>query len=755
MEHYAETPDGRLLIANGLDPVRVWDGLTPQTERAGLAAPTAAPALAGSGVGAIVGTYYARLRYVDRHGNVSDTSPVSAETTLAGGATGTVTDATNAAPIVITTAAAHGLTTGATVKIEGVGGNTEANNLWVVTVLSSTTFSLDESSGGADYTGSGTFTSGVSTVTYTSLQAPSDPKVTRRQVLRTTDGQADTYYVDLDTDDLSSASLQSAKADSELSAQEAVPILDERGGLFADRHGLPPDHKAVPAHHKSRLFLAVERVVTGGMIQVALGGTTVTGIDTGWTEALAGRYLYVDGATASYEIDSVDAAAQTLTLAEAYAGATDLFASYAVRPAPAERRLVYFSEAGLPESWPAVNGLEVQEDGDEITGLMPKSSFLYILEERHVYRLTFQTDPGVEGDGAIFLAADRGCVNQRCWAVVGSRAYLLDEEGVWAFGGDEGEEAVSEPVADLFTPAGTDLPLRVHWRARENFHCLHFAPEQVIRWFVSLDGSWWPRHALCLNYRDGRWWVEEFRHPIGGAAAGRLGGIPQQFLGAASRRVLAYGAGPLDGPDPSAGTLRGTATAGTLLGLTDAAGVFGSALVGAPLALTAGRGKGQVRTVAAVSGTTLTVDRPWTVTPDATTGYQVGGMPWAWRSSWFRFAPAEQTEARRVEVVFQPQRRAGTFDLRLRRDFAPAPFAWDRALSSEQGNGVESASGEPDLVCDLTKATGVVQKQVPGHRENHSDGRRWTQIELRGVSGRESPRVYEVSYDGVLPPGGG
>tara|TARA_R110000868_G_scaffold4119_4_gene25003 strand:+ start:106 stop:1038 length:933 start_codon:yes stop_codon:yes gene_type:complete len=64
-----------------------------------------------------------------------------------------VTGATNAFPIVITTTTAHGRTTGDSVFIRGVLGNTTANGINVCTVLSTTTFSIP-------VTGNGTYTSG-------------------------------------------------------------------------------------------------------------------------------------------------------------------------------------------------------------------------------------------------------------------------------------------------------------------------------------------------------------------------------------------------------------------------------------------------------------------------------------------------------------------------------------------------------------------------------------------------------------------
>src|SRR5690349_10819586 len=129
------------MVANGFQPMLRWDSLTSQAEPAGVLPPTAAPSLSSSGVGAIVGTYFAFLRFVDRFGNLSNLSPISASFT-ASGATGTITNVATGTPIVITSTA-HGLTTGSTVKIEGVGGTVEANDTWTITVIDADTFSLD------------------------------------------------------------------------------------------------------------------------------------------------------------------------------------------------------------------------------------------------------------------------------------------------------------------------------------------------------------------------------------------------------------------------------------------------------------------------------------------------------------------------------------------------------------------------------------------------------------------------------------
>ena len=65
-----------------------------------------------------------------------------------------ITGATNATPIAIT-CTAHGYSTGDTVVIAAVGGNTNANGTWEITSTGANTFTLDGSAGNAAYTSGG------------------------------------------------------------------------------------------------------------------------------------------------------------------------------------------------------------------------------------------------------------------------------------------------------------------------------------------------------------------------------------------------------------------------------------------------------------------------------------------------------------------------------------------------------------------------------------------------------------------------
>lgn len=68
----------------------------------------------------------------------------------------TVTAATNASPIQITTSVANALVTGQTITISGVQGNTAANGTWTITVINNQNFTLNGSTGNGTYTSGGT-----------------------------------------------------------------------------------------------------------------------------------------------------------------------------------------------------------------------------------------------------------------------------------------------------------------------------------------------------------------------------------------------------------------------------------------------------------------------------------------------------------------------------------------------------------------------------------------------------------------------
>lgn len=79
----------------------------------------------------------------------------SADGAISGATNLTVTAATNASPVAITTSTNHGLSTGDVVSVSGVRGNGGANVTTTITVTGPTTFTLDGSSGTGTYVSGG------------------------------------------------------------------------------------------------------------------------------------------------------------------------------------------------------------------------------------------------------------------------------------------------------------------------------------------------------------------------------------------------------------------------------------------------------------------------------------------------------------------------------------------------------------------------------------------------------------------------
>lgn len=101
--------------------------------------------------------------------------------TASAGSTGSITGATNATPISVTSTS-HGLATDTLVFISGVGGNTAANGYFRVTNTGANTFTL-QNLAGTNVAGSGTYTSGG-----TWWRVDNNTTYTRATALTTQDG---------------------------------------------------------------------------------------------------------------------------------------------------------------------------------------------------------------------------------------------------------------------------------------------------------------------------------------------------------------------------------------------------------------------------------------------------------------------------------------------------------------------------------------------------------------------------------------
>lgn len=755
--NFAQEPTGDLIFSRGDQAMKRWDGLKSDFIQAGIDSPSSKITVNHSTAGSIVGTIHAVVRYLDEDGRVSNVSPLSDALTIDQQEL-SVEDASNEDPIQITSTG-HGLSTNDVVKIEGVRSNYAANGTWTITKVDADNFTLNDSLGTGDYSGGGTIYQGAGQIDYTSVpDASSVTNVTRKQILRSKDGDANTYYVDLDTDvdagfSLSSTSASSTNEDDDLT--DSIVLVDINGNdLNVTRHGLAPGHKRAVVHHLNRMWLAVDAPHKQGAVVLTNGSATVTGIDTNFTSEMADWEFYPLGTnnTKSYTVSSVNTSNQTLTLDENYAGDTESFARYELRKPSAERRSLWFSEASLPYSWDPLKVLTMPEDplAGEMTGLMPYRLFLYILFEHRMYKFNFSRNP--DEDGQVFYDHYRGCINQRCWRVIEEQVYLMDDYGIYLFAGNF-NESLSDPIQPLFD-RNTDGEFKIQWGQKEYFHCVHDPSEDVIRWFVCLDGSRYPRHALAFDYRNRRWWIEEFPFGIACSYLGFLGTPPQVFLGAEGRNILALGHGSLDGGNPDSGTVRGTVTSSGLRTITDSSAAFDTSdIAGMPIRIVEGKGAGQQRLISSATSTTVTVKSPWSNKPDTTSVYQVGGFQWRYRTGWMTWIPGESESKRAVKLRYRPTTEDSYIEYRIYEDRLDegrnVPLNAGYTMESTEGNGVATTEGESKRIVDATRNSGFIAERLHEYGNTETDRDRQVQFEFRGVANKQVHQVEEVIVDGA------
>jgi len=743
---FSRAEGGLVMKSDGLNPVQDWNGVKSAFENSGVPAPTAAITLAADGVsGDIAGRFYAYQRWLDSEGNVSNVSPVSSELVIAV-STGSVTAATNASPISVTSAT-HGLSTNDIISIENVVGNTAANGVWTITKVDSNIFTLNSSNGNADYISGGTWSEGTDEIDYTGITVPTDSRVVKRQILRTRSFGSSVVYVDVEDTTLSGTSFSSSKSDAALTSP--IPLTGTNGeDLEINRRGEPPNFKPFMAHSNGRMFAWGNPIYRAGAVAVTNASTTVTGVGTAFTASMAGRILFVVGDTSSYTISAVNTSTQVLTLSANFTGTTGAFAQYSIQEADAERLSLYWSSSGLPEDWNVTDDtIALQEDyqSGEPTGMMALDRRVFQLFENRIQMLAFDVNPSTDSYRA--LGPKRGCINNRCWVVNDSVAYMLDRQGIYMFDGGNKVTAISESIQDLFQQ-GSDSPYQIKWEFAETFHaCLDIERERV-KFFVSL-GDRYPRHSINYTYSQGRqqFDIEEYPFAITSSVLARIGGRWKPVLGAMGKRMLSTAQGHLDGSDVDEGTVRGSVTSSGLTWIEDTSASFASSgLIGWPIHIVSGPGKGQQRLIESVSGTKVFVDQPWLEIPTTDSKYQIGGIKFRFRGGWHRFADSDKYMPRAIELVYEPLASTAEFDVRLFRDRSKTPQSW---FVSRESDGVTTEEGSAYLSIDTTKDNGFVRHVFDAHRLTDIDGPRYVSVELSGVTNGERIVIYSMDVTNV------
>ena len=587
---------------------------------------------------------------------------------------------------------------------------------------------------------------GANAIRYRDVPVPTDTRVVKRQILRSKAGvNPNVVYVDIETSDVSSNRLTSNNTDADMT--EAVVLLDSNGvDSNLSRHGEPPDWKRVVVGHQNRLFYLVDYVETS---RVDVTTPTATGIGTDWPSVFDDRVAYDDTGSAVIDVDP-DNQTGALTLTSLTA---EEAAKVTIRKQRPDGQRMYHSWVTSVDSFPeSVHAGEPFQfprdprDGEPVSAYSFDGQF-FVAFEQATYRHTFAFDPAPSpsGDGRAGVAVPRGMVSSRSWASVDDNAWVMDRQGIYIFDGDALVQ-VSEQIKTLFTGMDGDA---INWENRKWFHAAHFAAERTVRFFVTLDGGPYPRHALCCNVDQRMWWIEEYSWPITSSCEGVVAGKRTVFLGSTRRQIFTLD-GLREGMSSTlTDTLRGDVTSAGTITLADTSATFSSSLVGHTIRIVKGPGIGLQREIVAVSGTTLTVKQPWTVLPTTDSTYQIAGVSWSVQTGMLRYVQNNQKPVRRVEIDYSPNTAAQNMDYRILEEFSLTEMVQKMTVSSLHTDGISMEADSSRHRLDLTQSDGHAEQDFGGISPEGVTGDRFVSVLADGTTNGERHRIHALAISGA------
>lgn len=597
------------------------------------------------------------------------------------------------------------------------------------------------------------------TVSYTSIPVPTTSRVVSKQILRSTAGQATMFFVDVDTEDLAGTTFSSTNTDSDLDDEDFIITVDSEGNVLLNSWDAPRSDKPCLAPHRQRMFAAGETIYKVGHVEVTFGSTTVTGRGTAWLSTFADRVFRPVGSNTVYTIASCDEANQTLTLDDPYREATDLFTLYQIEPEVGQRNKLYYSSSTFPDLWPDTNDYPIAESGDIITALVPTDSFLYVMFRRESFRFMFTQDPGLDGEVSSF--AHRGCVSQRTWCKLGEAIYVLDHLGIWRLDGGAGVE-IAQAIRDMWS---MQIPsdFKVHWGSSEYFHAASDHENQVVRFFVTLGGPGLPRHAICYSALLNQWWIEQYPYPISSSLSWpRPDDHDRVVLGSAAMKLMEMN-GTLDGVNAEGMVSRARVSAATPLSVTAPTLVLPtSGVVGHPVAIVEGKGKGQYRLASTYTASTgkIVIDQPWQIEPDTTSVLQIGGVLWKYRTGWYeqigKDAPVTVTWTTLIKgqdpKEWKPLDSHQKMGLKIYVDHEATPIAAETTFPiSDEKYPVQWTEAEDEGMVNLVHPLGRAQIMASQIRMVPENAAPFQSVEIGGFSGATHLVVHTIQVGAVEP----
>lgn len=525
--------------------------------------------------------------------------------------------------------------------------------------------------------------------------------------------------------------------------ENKLPILTERGYVFARRQETPPKHMSVAAEFLDRMWYAVPLEYSVGTISTNATRTIEFSGNNAYAD-FVNRYIAIEGETQLYKLSAYTDANTMLVDKVTATSASGL--TYAIFPDPEENAKVYWSYTDEPESVLSTDHVIVQNNtavADRNTGLIPYGGALYVTQRHHVYQLRMAYQGHLRVTPT--LVASRGCINHRCHKQHEGSIYLLDTYGVWMLTGGGGWKALSPQIQDLFRDGELD------WSKSRWWHCEVDAEEETIRWFVNFTDANFtkPNRAICYHLRSGDWWTETFTHEIGGACRVRISGRTRVLYGGMNEQIYLTNQGTADGTTSAA---THTATGGTT---TTATGSSLGSTTNASIAFLTGSNKGQARRITANTGSTITFTPALSSAVVSGDQFVIGGIPWNVRTGRLGYIEHDTAVPRALRVTFNPTTNAANFDANVYRDHSDTADA--NAIAVDQGWGTQTTADAAGAKVDMkvsrsalgnTPGTAWMPVQE-GRLDPFTQHDRWVSWELKGVQHSDVIEIFEMEVHGV------
>lgn len=586
-------------------------------------------------------------------------------------------------------------------------------------------------------------------ILYRDVETPVDPRVARRQIFRNKDGNSNAFWLDIDTDDLTSTDLVSYLTDQQLVLNFGQYIEDENGVNLFFLYGEPPSDKPFICEYNGCVFAVGKRVYRKGVVSVTNGSNVITGIGTKFLKSFVGRKIVIG--SRQYPVASVDVALQQITIDKQYDGPTDTYATYSIEPYYGDSKQLAYTEPGYPESWaPPELWLELPEDGDDVTGLMVFANAMWILKERSIYQFTFTTNPG--RDGNMQPASSRGCISQRMAVLVDNQCMMMDRLGWHVFNGEMPRvrymsnatpNHLSLPVADMFRTEGDGL--RVNFNAAKCFWSAALCMEHhVVRGYVTMQGYGLPRHAFTYDFLLDRWNTEEYPFPITAANGGKqLNGRP--LLGGPDGKIYQPDLGSLDVVGPGA----------TRLTVAEVISPYKIVLsetppdcVGSPIAIVRGRGVRQWSTVLTQDGETIEVDLPFLVSPDTESIVQIGAIPYHIVTPTYTKAALGVSVPHGIRMEYKP----ATVDLEGYIQVLENGRTTRQIAATSAWGGLSATPEDKEYrMMDFSRGAGVFDYAMDSARDENVPELFNVMATIYGFSGQQKPVITSIEMYGALP----